>query len=202
MVASVPIIQQSALQMMSNALVLCGEKPLTSTTDPRYGTLVMTGGLFDMVYEDELASHPWRFSCTKTTLSQITSVPLNEWQFAYQIPPDCLSVIGFWGVGPDKLYDIYGNIIYTNISSNPGVKASTLTLEYQFKPDPGTVPSYFALLVTLALTQYAVKPITENDTARTAWTQAYRAQRGRAMYADAKQRPNRPMQHKPFLQVR
>ena len=202
MVAAAPIVNQSALQMMSNALVLCGEKPLTSTTDPRYGTLVMTGGLFDMVYENELQSNPWRFSCKKATLSQLTAVPVNEWQYAFQIPTDCLSVLGLWGVGPDKLYDIYADKIYTNITSNPGVTPATLTLDYQFKPDPGTVPSYFSLLVTLALTQFAAKPITENDTARTAWTQAYNVQRARAMFADAKQRPNRPLQHKPFLQVR
>lgn len=202
MVAAAPIVNQSALQMMSNALVLCGEKPLTSTTDPRYGTLVMTGGLFDMVYENELTANPWRFACKKGTLTQLNSTPLNEWQYAYQLPTDCLSVNGLWGVGPDKLYDIYAGVIYTNITSNPGVLPATLTLDYMFKPDPGTVPSYFSLLVTLALTQYAVKPITENDTARTAWTQAYNIQRARAMFSDARQRPNRPLQHKPFLQVR
>jgi hypothetical protein len=27
-------------------------------------------------------------------------------------------------------------------------------------------------------------------------------QRSRAMFADAKQRPNRPLQHRPFIQVR
>lgn len=187
--------------MCSAALVLCGEKPLSSMQDPRYGAQVLNA-VFDMVYENELQKHPWRFAMTKIALAQVNSEPINEWQYTYQIPSNCLLFHGFWGVGPDRLYDIYGDKIMTNISSNPGVTPATLTAEMMFKPDPGTVPSYFSLLVSLALTQYIVKPITENDTARTSWVQAYERQRATAMFIDAKQRPNRPLQHRPFIQIR
>jgi hypothetical protein len=201
MTAPAPIVSQTALSMMSTALVLCGEKPLNSITDPRYGAQV-SAALFDMVYENELQANPWRFSCKKGQLSLLNNTPLNEWQYAWQIPTDCLSMVGFWGVGPDKLYEIYGNVIYTNINSNPGVQPATLTAEYQFKPDPSTIPSYFSLLVTLALAQHFCKPITESDSARTKCEQAYIRQRNIAMFADARQRPNRPLQHKPFIQCR
>jgi hypothetical protein len=200
--APVPIVSQTALSMLSAALVLCGEKPLNSLSDPRYGAQV-GAALFDMVYENELQINPWRFSAKKAALSLLNYTPPNEWQYAWQIPPDCLSMIGFWGVGPDKLYEIYGgNVLYTNISSGPGVAAGTLVAEYQFKPDPSTLPSYFSLLVTLALAQHMCKPVTESDSARTKCEQAYNVQRGRAMFADARQRPNRPLQHRPFIQVR
>jgi hypothetical protein len=204
MTAAAPIISQTALSMLSAALVLCGEKPLNSLTDPRYGAQV-GAALFDMVYENELQINPWRFSCKKQQLSLLNQTPLNEWQYAWQIPTDCLSMIGFWGVGPDKLYEIYGgNVLYTNISSNPTAAGlpPELIAEYQFKPDPSTIPSYFSLLVTLALAQHMCKPVTESDSARTKCEQAYNVQRGRAMFADARQRPNRPLQHRPFIQVR
>lgn len=187
---------------MSAALVLCGEKPLNSLTDPRYGAQVVAS-MTDMIYENELQCHPWRFTCKKGQLSLLNQTPLNEWQYAWQIPTDCLAMIGFWGVGPDHLYEIYGgNVLYTNITSNPGVSPATLTAEYQFKPDPSTVPSYFSLLVTLAIAKHICKPITESDSARTKCEQAYNQQRGMAMYADSRQRPNRPLQHRPFIQVR
>lgn len=187
--------------MLSAALVLCGEKPMNSLTDPRYGAAV-GAALFDMVYENELQSNRWRFACTKTTLSQVTEVPLNEWQYVYQLPPDMLTIVGIWGVGPDRVFEVYGNQIYTNITSNPGVTPHTLTLDYTIKPDPATLPSYFSLLVTLALAQHMCKPITESDSARTKCEQAYIRQRNTAMFIDASQRPNRPMQHQPFTQVR
>ncbi len=202
MTAAAPIISQTELSMLSTALVLTGEKPLNSLTDPRYGALV-AAAIFDMNYENELTSHPWRFTCKKGQLSQLNQTPLNEWQYAWQIPTDCLAMIGFWGVGPDHLYEIYGgNVLYTNITSNPGVLPAVLTAEYQFKPDPSTVPSYFSWLVTLKLAAVMAKPITESDSNRTKCEQAYERQRGIAMHTDARQRPNRPLQHRPFIQVR
>lgn len=198
-----PIVSQSMLSLMSAALVLCGEKPLQSTADPRYGAQVINA-LWDMVYETELQKNPWRFAMKKQALTQVNQQPINEWLYCFQIPTDCLLFHGFWGVGPDKLYDIYGDKIYCNINSgptNPGV-GTQLIGEYMFKPDPGTVPSYFSLLVALSMTQFISKPITENDTARTSWVQAYERQRATAMFIDAKTRPNRPLQHRPFIQIR
>ena len=202
MTAAAPIVSQTLLSCMSAALVLAGEKPLNSITDPRYGAQVVAA-LTDMIYENELQANPWRFSCKKAALSQLNQTPINEWAYAWQIPTDCLSVIGFWGVGPDKLYEIYGgNVLYTNINSNPSIQPASLILEYQFKPDPSTLPSYFTLLLTLAIAKHIVKPISESDSARTKCEQAYNQQRSMAMFADARQRPNRPLQHRPFIQVR
>ncbi|SRR5579871_4251264 len=204
MAAAVPIVTQTKLSMLSTALVLCGEKPMNSLTDTRYGASV-GAALFDMVYENELQSNRWRFACKKTALAQVNSVPPNEWQYCFQLPTDMLLPIGIWGVGPDRTYEIYSNVIYTNITSNPGPinsSAPVLTFDYLFKPDPATVPSYFSLLVCYALAMNMIKPVTESDTAKTALERNYNVQRSRAMFADAQGRPNRPLQHNPFVQVR
>lgn len=199
-----PIYAQTKISMLSAALILCGEKPLSSLTDPRYGASV-GAALFDMVYENELQSNRWRFACKKAQLSQVNETPPNEWQYCFQLPTDMLLPIGFWGLGPDRSYEIYGNVMYTNASSNPGAINSTapiLTFDYMFKPDPSTVPSYFSLLVTYALAKDMLKPITENDTSASAMQTKYNIQRSRAMFADAQGRPNRPIQQSPFTQVR
>jgi hypothetical protein len=202
--SQVPIINQTKLSLLSAAAVLCGEKPLNSLTDQRYAASV-GAALFDMTYENELQSNRWRFACKKDQLSQVNSIPINEWRFCFQLPPDMLLPIGFYGLGPDRLYDIYADVIYTNVSSGPGPSGTTsqiLVFDYMFKPDPATIPSYFALLVSLALAKLMVKPITESDSAQTKLEQAYNVQRGRAMYADAQGRPNRPLQNQPFTEVR
>lgn len=204
MVAAAAIVTQNELSMLSAALILCGEKPLNSLTDPRYGSAV-GAALFDMVYENELQSNRWRFACKKAQLAQINATPPNEWMYAFQIPTDCLLPIGFYGTGPDKSYDIYGNVLYTNITSNPGPINSTapiLTFDYMFKADPSTVPSYFSLLVTYALAMNMIKPITENDAAKSSMTTTYDRQRSRAQYVDAQGRPNRPLQNNPFVAIR
>ena len=204
MAAAVPIINQTKLSIISAALVLCGEKPLNSLTDPRYGAAV-GAALFDMIYENELQTNRWRFACKKAALSQINTSPPNEWMYCFQLPPDMLLPIGFWGIGPDRTYEIYGNVIYTNVTSNPGPTNATapiLTFDYLFKPDPATVPSYFSLLLTYALAKDMIKPITESLQATQVMTAKYNQQRAAAAYADAQGRPNRAMQNNPFVQVR
>jgi hypothetical protein len=202
--AATPIINQTKLSMINAALILCGEPAMNSLTDKRYGAQV-GAALFDMLYETELQSNRWRFACKKAQLSQVNVTPPNEWQYCFQLPTDMLLPIGFWGVSPDRSYEIYSDKIYTNLTSNPGAVNATapvLTFDYMFKPDPATVPSYFALMITYALARDMIKPITESDTARTLMSTAYNQQRAKAMYADAQGRPNRPIQHNPFVQVR
>lgn len=204
MVATAAIVTQTKLSWISAALVLCGEKPMNSLTDPRYGAAV-GAAIFDMSYEDELQSNRWRFACKKAQLAQINTTPPNEWMYCFQLPTDMLLPIGLWGVAADRSYEIYSNVIYTNITSNPGpVNATTpvLTFDYLFKPDPSTVPSYFSMLMTFKLARDMIKPITESDSAMSAMTTKYNQQRARAMYADAQGRPNRPLQNNPFVQVR
>lgn len=204
MTAAVPIITQTKLSMLSAALVMCGEKPMNSVTDPRFGAAV-GAAFFDMIYENELQSNRWRFACKKAQLTQVNTTPPNEWQFCFQLPTDMLLPIGFFGVGPDRSYEIYSNVIYTNMTSNPGplnASAPILTFDYLFKPDPATVPSYFSLLVTYSLAKDMLKPITESDTAASAMQTKYQIQRSRAMFADAQGRPNRPLQSNPFVSVR
>jgi hypothetical protein len=204
MTAAVPIVTQTKLSWISAALVLCGEKPLNSLTDPRYGAAV-GAAIFDMVYENELQSNRWRFACKKAQLAQVNVVPPNEWQYVFQLPTDMLLPIGLWGVNPDRSYEIYSDKIYTNTTFNPGASNSSapvLTFDYMFKPDPSSVPSYFSLLVTYALAKDMIKPITESDGAASAMQTKYGIQRNRAMFADAQGRPNRRMQSNPFVSAR
>lgn len=204
MPAALPIISQSKLSTLSAALVMCGEKPMNSLTDNRYGAAV-GAAVYDMVYENEIQSNRWRCSCTKTQLAQVNVTPPNEWQFCFQLPTDMLLPIGFYGVGPDRSYEIYSDKIYTNMTSNPGplnASAPVLTFDYQFKPSPTVLPSYLSLLITYALAKDMIKPITESDTAQTRMEQKYNMQRNRALFADAQGRPNRPLQSNPFVNVR
>lgn len=180
----------SKIGMISSALVLIGETPLQSLSDDRYGAQVGSD-LFDMLYETEIQSNRWRFSCAKKALGRLNVTPLNEWQYAYALPSDMLLPLG---VFPRASYEIYADRIYTNRTS--------IDLEYQFKPELSKLPAYFALLMAYALARDMVKPITESDTAVTIFEGKYTRQRNRAMFADAQGRPNKAIVDSPFTDIR
>lgn len=181
---------QTKIGLISKALVLCGEAPLVSLSDNRYGATV-GAALFEMLYENELQSNRWRFACKKNSLSRLTATPINEWQYAYQMPTDMLLPLGIYG---HVDYELYSNHLYTN--------ASSVILEYMFKPDITRIPAYFSTLLTYALARDMVKPITESDAAVNIMHAKYVKQRDRAMYADAQGRPNRDLQSSPFTDIR
>ena len=181
---------QTKVEIISNALILLGEKPLSSLTDDRYGATVGTN-LFEQIYQNELQSNRWRFAVAKKQCSLLVSDPLNEWENAFQIPAESLLVLGTY---PSTPYEIYGDRIYSN--------AATCEIEYVFKPEITELPSYFTILLTYALARDMIKPITESDNGVQVMTQKYVMQRDRAMYADAQQRPNKPIRHRPFTAPR
>jgi len=180
----------SKIGLISKALVLVGEKPLNSLSDDRYGATV-GANLFELLYESELASNRWRFTCNKKALSQLVNVPLNEWAFAYQLPSDMLLPIGIF---PYTSYEIYANHLYTDQSS--------VEFDYQFKPEVSACPSYFCQLMVYALARDMVKPITESENAVETFMRKYVLQRDRALYADAQGRPNRSVANSPFTDAR
>lgn len=180
----------SKIKIISSALVLCGEKPLNSLSDNRYGATV-GGNLFETLYENELQSNRWRFACAKKALSRLTATPLNEWQYAYQLPTDMLLPLG---VFPSQPYEIYANHLYTN--------ASAVEMDILFKPDVSAVPAYFSLLMTYGMYRDMVGPITESANKVTIAEGMYTRQRSRAQFADAQGRPNKPITDSPFTDVR
>lgn len=180
----------SKIGLISKALVLLGEKPASSLSENRYGVTV-GANLFELVYENELGSNRWRFAVTKAALSRLVAAPLNEWSYAYQLPSNCLEVIGTY---PASQYEIYGDHLYTD--------AASVELDYLFKPEVSALPIHFSALLMYALALNMVKPVTESDDGATKLRQAYNAQRDRALFMDAQARPNRPIAHSPFTDVR
>lgn len=178
------------IDLISKALVVLGEKPLQSLGDDRYGATV-GGSLFEMIYENELQSNPWRFACTKKQLARLTSAPLNQWENAFQLPPDMLLPLYVY---PRTPYEIYGDHLYTD--------SDTVELDFMFKPEVSKVPAYFSALLVYALARDMADPITASKDAVKLLTNRYILQRNRALYADAQGRPATPIQDSPFTDVR
>lgn len=180
----------SKIGLISKALILIGETPLDSLSDNRYGATVGSN-LFEVIYESELSSNRWRFAMTKDSLSRLVDAPLNQWQYAYQLPSDMLLPIGVYPKAP---YEIYADHLYTD--------QSTVELDYMFKPAVSELPAYFAQMLIYSLARDMVKPITESDNAVQVFQAKYLEQRNRALFADAQGRPSQVVFDNPFIDAR
>lgn len=181
----------SKIDIISKALILCGETPLNSLSDDRYGATV-GAALFDMLYESEIQSGSWRFASKKAALSRLVAAPLNQWKYQFQLPTDMLVPVGVYPV--DLNYEIYADKLYTDRTS--------IDLDYRFKPEPTAAPAYFSLMMVLALAKFMIKPITESDKAAAEIEARYNVQRSVALYADAQGRPAKSAAHSPFTAPR
>ncbi len=185
------IEENSKIDVISKALILCGERPLVDLSDNRYGATVGSG-LFELLYENELQSNRWRFAMKKAALSRLTSPPLNQWKYAYQLPSDMLLPVGVYPI--DLSYEIYADQLYSDRSS--------VELDYKFKPDVTDCPAYFITLMTYALAKDMISPITESERATQRMEAKYVKQRDRALFADAQGRPAKSIAHSPFTDNR
>ena len=181
---------QSQISLISKALVLAGEKPCSSLSEDRYGVTVLAN-LFEIKYESLLQRNRWRFAMKKGSFSRLNVDPLNEWQYAFQIPSDCLLLVGQTYPQP---YEVYGNRVYSN--------SSTFEAEYMFKPAINLLPAYFTLCLAYDLAQDALAPITENDARAAQMRIKATAQYAVAQFADAQARPSRPIIDSPFTAAR
>jgi hypothetical protein len=187
----VAIETQTKIAIISKALILLGEKPCTSLSDPRYGVTVGSN-LFELHYEEEITSNEWRFSTTKRALSRLTNVPLNQYKYAFQLPPDMLVPSHVW---PKTEYEIFGTELHTD--------KSAVDLTYRFKPNVSAWPAYFSLLMVYKLAKDMVNPITEGAASKVQIMEGkYNTQRSRSQFADAQGRPAKPIQDNPFTDVR
>ena len=141
------------IDLASNALLLIGEETISSFTDDSTAALV-AANLYAPTYEALLTQHPWRFASTKSQLSRLSTAPLNQWQYAYQLPSDFL-VSQHVDAGNDN-FQIYADKLYSDQSS--------MILDYTYKPDESFLPAYFTELLEYKLASVFAIPITESTT--------------------------------------
>ena len=176
--------------MCSNALLLIGENTINSFTQGTTGSTV-AANLYTGTYEDELTKHPWRFAQAKRQLARLTSTPLNQWNYAFQLPSDLLAV---HHVHPNVAFDIYENKLYCNEQS--------IDLDYTFRPDESRLPAYFVRLMEFRLASLFAVPVAEDRSKADTYQMMYERQFAQAQFIDSQGRTATPLQRNPLIDVR
>lgn len=180
----------SKLDIISAALILIGDKPLSSLSEDRVAAVVASN-LYDSAYESALSQHRWRFATGKVQLAQLVAQPVNEYRYAYQLPSN---LIYLQRVFPAVDYEVFEDNLYTD--------ASEVEIDYTYKPAESELPAYFVKALEYQLAKEFAISITNAmgyfermaEEERKAWV--------RARFLDSSQRPNAQITRNPFVDVR
>jgi hypothetical protein len=167
------------IDIASNALLLIGESTISSFTEDSTAALIASN-LYHPTLESVLSLHPWRFASSKATLSRLTSTPISQWKYGYQLPTDFL-VAQHVDYGNHN-FQIYADKLYSD--------ETTMVLDYTYKPDEAHFPAYFTELLELRLASVFAIPITESSTKGDYYAALAEKQLQRAKTVDSQSTPS------------
>ena len=179
----------SSISIASNALLLLGSNPLSSFSE---GTTQATlaSNLYETSYLGLLTSHRWRFATKQARLARLSEKPLNGYEYAFQIPSDCIYVIKP-SVGD---YEVYESLIHAN--------ATEILLDYTYKVEESALPPYFTQALEFLLAAKFAVPLAGSLDKADFYFKQYEAQLKRAKYADSSQRPSDIVDDSTFITER
>lgn len=179
----------SAITISSNALILLGAEPIASFIDGSTGATIASN-LYESSYQSMLTTHRWRFATKKAQLARLSTPPPNGYNYAFQIPSDCLYII----TPTTADYEIYGSLIHTNDTS--------LQLEYIYRVSEDKLPAYYVKMLEFFLAAQFAIPLTGSIEKGTFYSSLFIDQQRKAKFADSTQRPQDSFIDSPYVNIR
>jgi len=169
----------SAVDICSQALMLVGAEPINALTDNTPRARLVSRN-FERVYQSVMRAHFWD-SCTKrVVLSPLSLAPTFGYSYAYQIPSDCLRVIGIDADDYPIEHHIEGQTILCN--------QSVVYLRYLFAND--VIETWDAGLVDVVIYALALEicyTLTRNASLTAYFQGEYDKRLRRARWSDGQQ---------------
>jgi len=182
----------TSIDIASNALILIGDDPISSFSDPGAGAQA-AANLYPETYRQVMSEHPWSFAFKEQMLSRLSQQPadLTNFKYAFQVPPD---LIRLWAIMPHSNYIIVGDLLYSN--------QNELLARYVYQVDETSLPPHVTKTIEYRLASDFAMLVTESQTKATFYEEKYRDMLQRAKAIDSQGRPQQPMVDSPFIDVR
>jgi hypothetical protein len=107
----------SQTQICNMALIRLGGPPIISIDDDCKRAIALKNS-WDLVRDVVLRDHAWNFAIRRATLARLAITPDFGWTYAYQLPVNCLRVLGLcsdsYQVDPEIEYEIEADQLVTN----------------------------------------------------------------------------------------
>lgn len=150
------------LSICSDALILLGASPISSFTEGSDAAQACDR-LYPDLRDTMLSTYVWSWTLKKSQISRLSTNPINEWEYAYQLPGDMLSGVlaVFETNGTNERskrygWEVYGDQLYTNME--------TAFIDYQASISETKMPNYFVRLLRTALASELAIVVTDQAT--------------------------------------
>ena len=166
------------VDIVSFALTNLGRGPI-SDIDPSSAPpeVIDASKKYDLLLENTLSCHPWRFATFTRNLNKLTaSPPMDEFEDAFQLPADYLNLEQ---TRPKIRFRLFENRLFTN--------SETMQIDYRGKIDESRFPSWFSLYMVYVLTENIAMEITQQITIQEKWEKKAEKQSLKARYQDSQQ---------------
>ena len=148
----------SAIDIAARALTLIGANPISSFSDVSTEALI-ANNMYEDVAQASLCQTRWRFATNQAVLNQLTDEPTGRFSVAHQLPVDSIMVHAITVSDLLIIYSIYGDKVFSDASTT-----DELVVDYSFRADEITWPSYFTLAVEYQLAAIFASSIARDDT--------------------------------------
>ncbi len=182
----------TSIDIASNALILIGDEPISSFSDPGAGAQA-AANLYPETYRQVMSEHPWSFAFKEQKLSRLSAQPdaLTNYKYAFQVPTD---LIRLWAILPHSDYVIIGGLLYSN--------QNELLARYVYQVEETSLPPHVTKTLEYRLASDFAMLVTESQTKATFYEEKYRDMLQRAKSIDSQGRPQQPFIDSPFIDVR
>lgn len=188
---------QSAIQLCAQAMLDLGAEPIQSFADGTAEAIV-AAARYPTVRDGVLSSYPWTFATAQVDLSPLAEVPVADFDYAFQIPSDCLHVIS---IG-DKSMDYGRGEWYRVRERRIHCNSDSVTITGIFRVDETNWPAWFDAMMVQQLSAAFCLPLTENSSRAEILTKRANAVLATARSRDAQQQTPTTIVAFPLLSAR
>lgn len=179
----------SSISIASNALILLGAEPISSFTEGSAPSTI-AANLYETSYLSLLTNHRWGFATKKARLARLSSSPIDEYSYAFQLPQDLIYLSKATVVN----YQVYGDKLYCNDTD--------VYIDYTYRIDEDLLPSYFVKMLEFFLAAQFAVSLTGDIEKGNYFSRMYMTELKRAKFADSTQTPPDEFIESPYLLVR
>lgn len=167
----------SKVEIINAAFLLLGHRAVNNLGDNSGEDVKKAVALYDIYYPSLLTRYAWRFALKQFPLSAPADFDaVLGYQYAYQLPNDYLSI---YKISPSGQYEIYGQLIYTNLN-DPNLK-----LYYTAAVSEEVLPNYYIEFLVEKFAELFAMPITQQTELVQIWGNSASEKLNRAIALDS-----------------